>query len=65
MGVGGQHAYKGTMILAGYFGGTRNPMAIRWPARIKPDPTRARSSITATTSSQHLRDSRYHTASRG
>ena len=27
------------MILAGYFGGTRNPMAIRWPAKIKPDPT--------------------------
>ncbi len=35
----GSTPYKGTMILAGYFGGTRNPMAIRWPARIKPDPT--------------------------
>ena len=35
----GSTPYKGTMILAGYFGGTRNPMAVRWPARIKPDPT--------------------------
>ena len=35
----GSTPYKGTMILAGYFGGTRNPLAVRWPARIKPDPT--------------------------
>ena len=35
----GSTPYKGTMILAGYFGGTRNPMAIRWPARITADPT--------------------------
>ncbi len=35
----GSTPYKGTMILAGYFGGTRNPMAIRWPSRIKPDAT--------------------------
>ncbi len=27
------------MILAGYFGGTRNPMAVRWPAQITPDAT--------------------------
>jgi arylsulfatase A-like enzyme len=31
--------YKGTKLLASHFGGTRNPMAVRWPARIKPDPT--------------------------
>ena len=35
----GSTPYKGTMILAGYFGGTRNPLAVRWPARIKPDLT--------------------------
>src|SRR5579862_8998649 len=29
--------YKGTKLIASHFGGTRNPMAIRWPARIKPD----------------------------
>jgi arylsulfatase len=26
-------------LLASHLGGTRNPMVIRWPARIKPDPT--------------------------
>ncbi len=31
--------YKGTKLLASHFGGTRNPMAVRWPARIKPDST--------------------------
>ena len=35
----GSTPYKGTMILAGYFGGTRNPLAIRWPKKIKPDAT--------------------------
>ncbi|MBV8262479.1 MAG: arylsulfatase [Candidatus Eremiobacteraeota bacterium] len=30
--------YKGTKLLASHFGGTRNPMAIRWPAKIKHDP---------------------------
>ncbi|MBV8497941.1 MAG: arylsulfatase, partial [Candidatus Eremiobacteraeota bacterium] len=30
--------YKGTKLLASHFGGTRNPMAIRWPANIKHDP---------------------------
>ena len=35
----GSTPYKGTMILAGYFGGTRNPMAVRWPAQITPDTT--------------------------
>lgn len=33
----GSTPYKGTMILAGYFGGMRNPMAVRWPAKIKAD----------------------------
>jgi len=31
--------YKGTKLLASHFGGTRNPMAVRWPARIRPDAT--------------------------
>ena len=31
--------YQGTKLLASHFGGTRNPMAVRWPARIKPDST--------------------------
>ena len=35
----GSTPYKGTMILAGYFGGTRNPLAIRWPKKIKSDAT--------------------------
>ena len=35
----GSTPYKGTMILAGHFGGTRNPLAVRWPAQITPDAT--------------------------
>ena len=35
----GSTPYKGTKLLASHFGGTRNPMAIRWPAEIKPDAT--------------------------
>ncbi len=35
----GSTPYKGTKLLASHFGGTRNPMVVRWPARIKPDPT--------------------------
>ena len=35
----GSTPYKGTKLLASHFGGTRNPMAIRWPATIKPDST--------------------------
>jgi arylsulfatase len=33
----GSTPYKGTKLLASHFGGTRNPMAIRWPEKIKPD----------------------------
>jgi len=35
----GSTPYKGTKLLASHFGGTRNPMAVRWPARIKHDAT--------------------------
>jgi arylsulfatase len=31
--------FKHTKLIASHFGGTRNPMAISWPARIEPDPT--------------------------
>ena len=31
--------FKGTKLLGAYFGGTRNPMVIDWPARIKHDKT--------------------------
>jgi arylsulfatase A-like enzyme len=34
----GSTPYKGMKLLASHLGGTRNPMAIRWPAKIKPDP---------------------------
>lgn len=33
----GSTPFKGTKLLGAYFGGTRNPMAISWPAKIKPD----------------------------
>ena len=35
----GSTPYKATKLVASHFGGTRNPMAVRWPARIKPDAT--------------------------
>jgi arylsulfatase A-like enzyme len=35
----GSTPYKGTKLLASHFGGTRNPLAVRWPARIRPDAT--------------------------
>ena len=35
----GSTPYKGTKLLASHFGGTRNPMLIQWPARIKHDAT--------------------------
>jgi arylsulfatase len=31
--------YQYTKLIASHFGGTRNPMAVRWPARIKADAT--------------------------
>ncbi|MBN3521065.1 arylsulfatase [Algoriphagus lutimaris] len=33
----GSTPYQSTKLIAAHFGGTRNPMAIRWPKSIKPD----------------------------
>jgi len=33
----GSSPYQSTKLIAAHFGGTRNPMAVRWPTRIKPD----------------------------
>ncbi|GAA4605990.1 arylsulfatase [Actinoplanes octamycinicus] len=33
----GSAPYKGMKLLASHLGGTRNPMAVRWPARVAPD----------------------------
>lgn len=35
----GSTPYKSTKLVAAHFGGTRQPMAISWPDRIKPDRT--------------------------
>jgi arylsulfatase A-like enzyme len=35
----GSSPYQATKLIASHFGGTRNPMSVRWPARIKPDAT--------------------------
>ena len=35
----GSTPYKGMKLLASHLGGTRNPMAVRWPAKIAPDAT--------------------------
>lgn len=34
----GSTPYKGMKLLPSHLGGTRNPMAIRWPDRLRPDP---------------------------
>jgi arylsulfatase len=34
-----QHAYKSTKLVAAHFGGTRQNMAVSWPAKIKHDTT--------------------------
>jgi arylsulfatase A-like enzyme len=33
----GSTPYRSTKLIAAHFGGTRNPMAVRWPKKIKPD----------------------------
>ena len=33
----GDTPFHHTKLIASHFGGTRNPMAVSWPARIKPD----------------------------
>jgi arylsulfatase len=35
----GSTPYKSTKLVAAHFGGTRQPMAVAWPKRIKPDAT--------------------------
>jgi hypothetical protein len=35
----GSTPYQATKLIASHFGGTRNPLAIRWPALVKPDAT--------------------------
>ncbi|MBV8666875.1 MAG: arylsulfatase [Burkholderiaceae bacterium] len=35
----GESPFQGTKLVAGYFGGTRTPLAISWPKRIAPDKT--------------------------
>ena len=35
----GSSPYKGMKLLASHLGGTRNPMIVRWPKGIEPDPT--------------------------
>jgi arylsulfatase A-like enzyme len=35
----GSTPYKGMKLLASHLGGTRNPMAVRWPTKIDPDAT--------------------------
>jgi len=41
----GSTPFKDTKLIAAHFGGTRNPMVISWPAKIKPD-TKIRSQFT-------------------
>ncbi len=35
----GSTPYKSSKLVAAHFGGTRNPLIVRWPAKIRPDPT--------------------------
>ena len=36
-GWAGSTPYKGVKLLASHLGGTRNPLAIRWPKKVEPD----------------------------
>ena len=52
--------------IASHFGGTRNPMAISWPKRIKPDKTpRSQFHHVNDIVPTHLRDPRHHAAEGG
>lgn len=35
----GESPFVGTKLVAGYFGGTRTPLAVSWPKAVKADPT--------------------------
>ncbi len=35
----GSTPYKGMKLMASHLGGTRNPLAVRWPAKVAADPT--------------------------
>ncbi len=37
-GWAGSTPYKGVKLVASHLGGTRNPLAIRWPRKVAPDP---------------------------
>ena len=37
-GWAGSTPYKGVKLVASHLGGTRNPLAIRWPKKVAPDP---------------------------
>ncbi len=51
----GSAPYKGTKLLASHFGGTRNPMAVRWPGKdCAGCDAHDRSSTTATMSSRRF-----------
>ncbi len=62
----GSTPYKSTKLVAAHFGGTRQPMAVRWPARIKPDATpRAAVPPRHRHRADDLRGRRHHAAARG
>ena len=59
----GSTPYKGMKLLASHLGGTRNPMAIRWPDEIKPGPHPAHSlPPLQRPRADHLRRRRHHAA---
>ena len=65
-GWAGSTPYKGMKLNASHFGGTRNPMAVRWPAKIKPDTTpRAAIPSCERCRADDLRGRRHHAASGG
>ena len=61
----GSTPYKGTKLLASHFGGTRNPMAVRWPAKSSPMRPRGRSFHLQRRCADDIRDPRHHPAAHG
>ena len=60
----GDTPFQHTKLVASHFGGTRNPLVISWPKRIKPDKTPRRSSTTSTTSCRRSTNPRHQAARR-
>jgi arylsulfatase A-like enzyme len=57
--------YQYMKLIASHLGGTRNPLAVRWPAKIKPDTTPRSQFLHVNDVVPTIYDTRHQTAARG